>query len=153
MHICLQYFWSYESILYLIITYKILAPDWLSPAMIFAQIGQCNWTVRARACVGREQLHFFLYYAFHGENYFFFMKRFYLISFLNFVIDTINWTLCHPIRSVIILVINHETNQTFPLHVIQFCLSLVWLQTELNSTQSYYHKIIYHLLGNSDQVT
>ena len=25
---------------------KILASDWLSPAMIFAQIGQCNWTVR-----------------------------------------------------------------------------------------------------------
>ena len=26
---------------------KILASDWPSPAMTFAQIGQCNWTVRA----------------------------------------------------------------------------------------------------------
>ena len=47
-----------------------------------------------------------------------------------------NRTLCHPIWCVIILVIKQ-----IGLHqvVAWFCQSLVWLQTELDSTQSCYH--------------
>ena len=39
---------------------------------------------------------------------------------------------CRPIRAVIILVINNFSD----------LLSLVWLQTELDSTQSYYHYLL-----------
>ena len=47
-----------------------------------------------------------------------------------------NMTLCHPIRSEIILVKNKSS---FRFAVVRFCESLDWLQTELGSTQSYYH--------------
>ena len=46
-----------------------------------------------------------------------------------------NRTSCCPILSSIILVIN---KLDFHFVVIQFCLSLVWLQSKLDSTQSYY---------------
>ena len=46
---------------------------------------------------------------------------------------------CHPILSVIILVIN-KSDSHFML--IKFFSSLVWLQTKLDSTQSYYHCIL-----------
>ena len=47
-----------------------------------------------------------------------------------------NRTSCRPIQSVIILVINKSDSR---FAVVWFCLLLVWLQTELDSTQSYYH--------------
>ena len=47
-----------------------------------------------------------------------------------------NKTSSRPIQSVIILAIN-KSNFRFP--DVQFCQSLVWLQTQLDSTQSYYH--------------
>ena len=50
------------------------------------------------------------------------------LSFLWLIGDK---TSCCPIRSVIILVI---------------LLSLVWLQTELDSTQSYYHYLFFFFL-------
>ena len=47
-----------------------------------------------------------------------------------------NRTLCHPIWCVIILVIKQIGLRQV---VVWFCQSLVWLQTELDSTQSCYH--------------
>ena len=54
------------------------------------------------------------------------------------VIVMINWQQdvvpSNSIQSVIILVINKSDAR---LAVVRFCLSLVWLQIELDSTQSY----------------
>ena len=61
--------------------------------------------------------------------YFFFRKLYWL-----WLIG--NRTSCCAILSVIILVIN-ESDSRFT--VVRFCWSLVWLQTELDSIQSYYH--------------
>ena len=47
-----------------------------------------------------------------------------------------NRTLCHPVWCVIIPVIKQIGLRQV---VVWFCLSLVWLQTELDSTQSCYH--------------
>ena len=45
--------------------------------------------------------------------------------------------MCRPIQSVIILVINKSDSRCA---VVRFCYhSIVWLQTEFDSTQSYYH--------------
>ena len=52
-----------------------------------------------------------------------------------------NRTSCRPIQSVIILVINKSDSR---FAVVRFCLSLIWLQTELDSTQSYYHYLSRH---------
>ena len=81
---------------------KILVSDWLSPAMIFAQIGQCYWTVRVmpelldstphRARAARAQLHFHIFFTTHlRAKTIFFLKSFSFISLSKFVIDTINW--------------------------------------------------------------
>ena len=51
-----------------------------------------------------------------------------------------NRTSCHPIQSVIILVIDKSDSR---FAVVRFCKSLVWLQTELDSTWSYYHYELY----------
>ena len=62
--------------------------------MIFAQIGQCYWTCSVRA-IARAQLQegsctfIFSLLRISGGKLFFFLKRFSLISFSNFVIDTI----------------------------------------------------------------
>ena len=50
-----------------------------------------------------------------------------------------NRTSCYPILSVIILVINKSDSH---LAIVWFCWSLVWLQTELDSTLSYYHYVL-----------
>ena len=57
-----------------------------------------------------------------------------------------NRTLCHPIWCVIILVIKQIGLRQV---VVWFCQSLVWLQTELDSTQSCYHykKLIDNIPG------
>ena len=47
-----------------------------------------------------------------------------------------NRTSCRPIPSVIILMINKSDSR---FAVVPFCYSLVWLQIELDSNQSYYH--------------
>ena len=47
-------------------------------------------------------------------------------------------TSCRPILSVIILVINKSDSH---FAVVRLCYSLVWLQTELDSTRSYYHYV------------
>ena len=65
----------------------------------------------------------------------------YLIIFIflgnwNFLLLIGNRTSCCPIQSVIILVINKSDSR---FAVVRFCLSLAWLQTELDSTQSSYH--------------
>ena len=50
-----------------------------------------------------------------------------------------NRTSCRPILSLIILVINKSDSR---LAVVRFFWSLVWLQTELDSTQSYYRYVL-----------
>ena len=61
---------------------------------------------------------------------FFFFRKLYWLWLIG------NRTSCRAILSVIILVIN-ESDSRFT--VVRFCWSLVWLQTELDSIQSYYH--------------
>ena len=57
---------------------QILVSDWLSPAMIYAQIGQCNWALEEGKCT----LIF---------SYFKRISGWKLSYSSNFVIDTIKW--------------------------------------------------------------
>ena len=63
---------------------KILAPDWLSPAMIFGQIGQCNWTVHAITCAPQEGSCTFSLLRISGRKLFFFPEKFFYYFFLEF---------------------------------------------------------------------
>ena len=73
-----------------------------------------------------------------------FLRNLFIFLFLgncNFLWLIGNRTSCRPIQSVIILVINKSDSR---FAVVRFCLSLIWLQTELDSTQSYYHYLSRH---------
>ena len=56
-------------------------------------------------------------------------------------------TFCSLILSVIIVMINKLHSC---LAVFQFCWSLVWLRTKLDSTQSYYHYLYWQIIAGSN---
>ena len=122
---------------------KILKSDWLSTVPISALIGQCNrtarvtlsnWTVCAITHVDLNGF-FFSLLAKNSWNFLCFDLNLNITNFVIVMINIGNRTSCRPIPSVIILVINQ-------IRLPRLCLSLVWLQTGLDYTQSYYHYLL-----------